>query len=97
MGMVKEHRYPLRLPKADQSALQAVVKQTGHSVSQVLVLSIRKGLPLALEALSAPAPRVTTVEPLTEAELERAYARSDEAEEVSAAALAAFQSQGRPD
>jgi hypothetical protein len=97
MSTVKEYRYPLRLPKSDRSALAAVVKRTGHSVNQVLVVSIRKGLPLALAALSGPAGRVTAVEPLAEAELERAYAHTDDSEGVSAAALAGFQSQGRPD
>jgi hypothetical protein len=98
MGTVtKEYRYPLRLTVEDESAVARVVKQTGQSINQVLVVSIRKGLPLALKALGHEPGRVTTVDPLPEAVLEQAYSLPDELDGVSAARLARFQSRRKPE
>ena len=77
-------------------AVVEIVEETGHSINSVLALSIRKGLPLAREALGRPPRRVTAVNPLPDRVLRRAYAGPDELEGVSARQLAKFQTQEEP-
>jgi hypothetical protein len=96
-SVVKEYRYPLRLSVEDETAVARVVKQTGQSINQVLVVSIRKGLPLALKALCHEAGRVTAVDPLPDEVLEQAYSLPDDLDGVSAARLARFQSRRKPE
>ena len=90
------YQYPLRLDKRDGAAVAQIVKETGQSINSVLALSIRKGLPLARQALARAPGRVTTVDPLPDHELRRIYAAPDELAGVSADQLAKFQSQKEP-
>ena len=93
----KPYNYALRLDRTDEKAIAAVVKETGLSINSILVLSIRKGLPLASQSLAKPSARVTTVDPLPDHILRRAYAVPDDAESISAEQLAKFQSQKEPE
>lgn len=61
------------------------------------MLCIRKGLPLARQALGQGTGRVTTVEPLRETVLERIYAGKGELEGIAAEQLLTFQSQPEPE
>jgi hypothetical protein len=90
------YQYPLRLDKRDGAAVAQIVKETGQSINFVLALSIRKGLPLARQALVRPPRRVTVVDPLPDHLLRRAYAEPDELDGISADQLARFQSQKEP-
>jgi len=96
MKTVKEYAYALRLPKKDKSAVSKVAKETGQSINSVLVLSIRKGLPLARAALSSPSARVTGVDPLPEEVLRKAYERRDDWNRATAEQLLNFQIQREP-
>jgi hypothetical protein len=89
-------RYPLRLDKEDGAAVAQIARETGQSIITVLAVSIRKGLPLAREALGRPPRRVTAVDPLPDRVLRRAYAGPDELDGVSAGQLAKFQTQKEP-
>ena len=93
----KPYSYALRLDRGDEKAIAAVVKETGLSINSLLVLSIRKGLPLARESLAKNSSRVTTVNPLPDHVLRRAYLVPDDSESVSAKQLAKFQSQKEPE
>jgi len=92
----KEYQYPLRLPAEEESKISDLVESSGQSINSILVLCIRKGLPLVRQALGQDAGRVTAVEPLPETVLERVYAGKDELEGVTAQELLAFQSQTQP-
>ena len=96
MKKAEEYGYALRLPKKDKSAVSRVAKQTGQSINSVLVLSIRKGLPLAQAALSPSPNRVTGVDPLPEQVLRRAYQEIDD-EKATAEQLLRFQAQQEPE
>ena len=52
------------MPAADSKALAEVVKSTGHSINSVLLMALRKGLPLARQTLCSEQGRVTNVDPL---------------------------------
>src|SRR5436190_14042701 len=93
----KEYRYPLRLPLEDEPQIAELVKKSGQSINSVLVLCIRKGLPLARQALCQNGGRVTGVNPLPTSVLERVYAQRDELDEVTAEQLLGFQSQTEPE
>ena len=95
-GPAKEYKYPLRLPSEDEPELSEVAKLSGQSINSVLVLCIRKGLPLVRRALCQDSSRVTSVEPLPESVLERIYAKADELKNVTAEQLVGFQSQTEP-
>jgi hypothetical protein len=97
MKRTGEYGYALRLPKKDKSAVSRVAKETGQSINSVLVLSIRKGLPLAHTALAAPLSRVTGVDPLPDKILRRAYQLPYDSEQASAEQLLNFQSQREPE
>ena len=92
----KEYKYPLRLPREDKPKIAKLVKESGQSTNSVLVLCIRKGLPLAREALSETSGRVTAVDPLNTSMLERIYGQKDELEGITAEQLLGFQSQTEP-
>ena len=96
MSAGKRYKYPLRLPTDDEPRIAALAKKSGLSINSVLVLCIQKGLPLAAQSLGHNT-RVTTVDPLPEAVLEKIYARSDELESVTAEQLTTFQSQTEPE
>ena len=91
----KQYKYPLRLPAEDEPKIAELVKHSGQSINSVLVMCIRKGLPLARQALR-PNTRVTAVDPLPEIVLERIYSRQDELEGVTAEQLMSFQSRAEP-
>src|SRR5437899_11365625 len=97
MSATKEYRYPLRLPMQDEPAITDLVKKSGQSINSVLVLCIRKGLPLVRQALFQETGRVTTVDPLPESVLARIYSEPDELEGVTAEELSKFQSQTEPE
>jgi hypothetical protein len=90
------YRYPLRLDSKDKQGIQAVVRETGSSINEVLILSVRKGLPLAREALARRTGRVTNVEPLPDEVWRQIYYRTDEVDECSGDDLKAVQSQSEP-
>jgi hypothetical protein len=90
------YHYPLRLDGEDGAAVAQVTRETKQSINTVLALAIRKGLPLAREALGRPPRRVTAVDPLPERLLRRAYAGPDELDGISARQLAKFQTQKEP-
>jgi len=87
------YRYRLRLDPADKQSVHAVARETGRTINQVLVTSVRKGLPLAREALGRGAGRITNVDPLPDAVWERLYSRKDEVDGCSGDELRAAQSQ----
>ena len=93
----KEYRYPLRLPSQDEGPLTQVATASGQSINTVLVLCVRKGLPLVREILCPNQGRVTVVDPLPESVLERIYENSDELEGVTSEQLQNFQSQTEPE
>jgi hypothetical protein len=95
--IAKEYRYPLRLPIEDEPQIAELVKKSGQSINSVLVLCIRKGLPLASKALGHSSGRLTTVDPLPEAVLERIYGERDELKGITAEQLLGFQSQTEPE
>jgi len=97
MKRAGEYGYALRLPKKDKSAVSKVAKATGQSINSVLVLSIRKGLPLAQAAFASPPSRVTGVDPLPDKVLRRAYELPDDSEQASSEQLLSFQSQQEPE
>ena len=97
IGKGQECRYALRLPSEDQSAVAQVVESSGQSINSILVLCIRKGLPLVRQALCRDHERVTLVDPLPDSVLERIYGEPDELEDVSAEELQRFQSQTEPE
>ncbi|SRR6266496_3745049 len=90
------YRYPLRLDRKDKQGVDAVVRATGRTINQVLILSVRKGLPLAREALSRSVGRVTNVELISDETWRRIYSRKDELDGSSTDDLKAAQSQNKP-
>jgi hypothetical protein len=96
MKRTKLYRYPLRLEQIDKRRVEAVVRASGRTINQVLTLSVRKGLPLAEQALCADAGRLTNVEPVPDRVWRRIYSRSDEVDECSGEQLKAAQSQSEP-
>ncbi|MBK9140521.1 MAG: hypothetical protein IPM17_17495 [Verrucomicrobia bacterium] len=77
------YRFSLRLPPEDQPAIESVVRESGFSINDVLVLAIRKGLSDARAALCGQRGRVSSVDPLPEAVLDRIYsAPDDDAESI---------------
>lgn len=96
MNRTKLYRYPLRLDHSDKSRIEAVVRASGRTINQVLTLSVRKGLPLAKEALCANAGRLTNVEPVPDRIWRRVYSRQDEVDKCSGAQIKAAQSQSEP-
>lgn len=93
----KNYRYPLRMPGEDSIALNDLVKESGHSINDVLLLAIRKGLPLAREALKRDTGRITNVDPLPDKVWRRIYSRPDEMSKVTGKQLAASQIQTEPE
>src|SRR5438046_1197197 len=93
----KEYRYPLRLPLEDEPQIAELVKKSGQSINSVLVLCIRKGLPLASKALGHSSGRVTSVDPLPESVLQRIYGEKDELEDITSDQLMRFQSRTEPE
>lgn len=96
-GTAKEYRYPLRLPVEDETKISELVKRSGQSINSVLVLCVRQGLPIVRQALCQDSGRVTAIEPLPEAVLERIYAAKDELQDITAEQLTGFQSQTEPE
>ena len=96
MKRTKLYRYPLRLDRSDKGKIDAVVRASGRTINQVLTLSVRKGLPLAKEALCASVGRLTNVEPVPDRVWRRIYSRPDQLDKFSAAQLKAAQSQSEP-
>ena|SRR5438309_4674513 len=90
------YRYPLRLDRKDKQGVDAVVRATGRTINQVLILSVRKGLPLAREALSRTAGRITNVEPVPDETWRRIYSRKDELDNSSSDEIKSVQSQNEP-
>ncbi len=80
MNEAQVYRFSLRLPPEDQPAIEAVVRESGTSINDVLVLAIRKGLAGARHALCADRGRVCAVEPLPEEVLDRIYRQPDDDE-----------------
>jgi len=91
------YRYPLRLDRADKKSVDAVARESGRSINQVLVTSVRKGLPLARQALAPARERLTNVAPLPDAVWRRIYSRKDEVDDFSGQELRAVQSQREPE
>jgi hypothetical protein len=96
MRTAKPYRYPLRLGAEDKQHVDALVRTSGRSINDVLVLSLRRGLPFVREALSPLGERLTTVKPLSEATWHRVYSQKDELDAISSAHLRAAQSQRKP-
>jgi hypothetical protein len=96
MAIAKNYRYPLRLDPLDKSKVDEVVRTSGRSISQVLILSLKKGLPLARAALCADSERVTNVKPLSDHVWKRIYCRKDELDKYSADQIKSLQSQMEP-
>ena len=96
MKHARRYRYTLRLDPADKRSLDAVARETGRTINQVQVTSVRKGLPLAREALGREGRRITNVDPLPGAIWRRLYSRKDEVDGCSGD-LRAVQSQREPD
>jgi hypothetical protein len=90
------YRYPLRLDQTDKRSIEAVVRASGRTINQVLTLSLRKGLPLAKQALCPDAGRLTNIEPLPDAVWRRIYSRRDEVDKYTGEQLKAVQSQNEP-
>jgi hypothetical protein len=97
MKKVKPYRYPLRLDPEDKRSVDAVVGASGRTINQVLVLSLRRGLPLAKEALCPEPSRLTNVKSVPDAVWRRVYSRKDELDDLSSEQLKAAQSQREPE
>ena len=93
MKVAKAYRYPLRLDRQDKRKIDEVVKTSGRSISQVLTLSVRKGLPLARQALCPDSQPLTNVEPLPDHVWKRIYSKTDELDDYSAEQIRSAQSQ----
>ena len=93
----KDYKYPLRLPVEDEPEIAELARRFGQSINSVLVLCIRKGIPIARQALLQDTGRVTAVDPLPDSVLERIYSEKDELEGVTADDLTRFQSQTEPE
>jgi hypothetical protein len=93
---VKRYRYSLRLDAEDKRRVDAVVKASGRTINQVLVLSLRSGLPLAEDALCRKPDRLTNVEPIPDEVWRRIYSRGDELDGLTGHQLKAAQSQEDP-
>ena len=91
------YRYPLRLNRADKKNVDAVARESGSTINQVLITSIRKGLPLAREALRQGRGRIANVDPLPDEIWRRIYCHEDEMDSVSAHDLRLAQSQREPE
>jgi hypothetical protein len=96
MSVKAAYRYSLRLDRKDKRSVDAVVKASRRTINQVLVLSVRKGLPLAREALCWTSERITNVEPIPDEVWRRIYSRKDEVDEYSGEDLKAAQSRAEP-
>jgi hypothetical protein len=96
MSVKAPYRYPLRLDRKDKQSVDAVVRATGRTINQVLILSVRKGLPLAREALCPASERITNVEPIPDEVWRRIYSRKDELDEWTGDDLKSAQSQAEP-
>jgi len=97
MKQTTTYRYPLRLDRADKRSVDAVARETGRTINQVLVTSVRKGLPLAREALGREGGRIANVDPLPDAIWRRLYSRKDEVDGCSGDGLKEVQSQREPE
>jgi len=84
------------MPGEDSSAVAELVKGSGQSINDVLLLAIRKGLPLAREALRIQSGRITNVEPLPEKVWRRIYSQPDELAGVPPEQMSASQIQNEP-
>src|SRR5438128_2352181 len=91
------YRYPLRLHQRDKKNVETVARVTGSTINQVLVTSIRKGLPLAQEALSQQSQRITNVDTLPDHVWRRIYTHKDELDGLNDDDLRAVQSQKEPE
>jgi hypothetical protein len=96
MKRAKVYRYPLRLDQVDKRSVEALVRASGRTINQVLTLSVRKGLPLARQALCIDAGKLTNVEPVPDQIWRRIYSRRDEVDKCSGEQLKAAQSQSEP-
>ena len=91
------YRYPLRLDSADQRNVASVAKESGRTINQVLVTSVRKGLPLAREALCQAKGKISNVKPLPDSVWRHIYSHKDEFDRIPRRALAKSQSQREPE
>jgi len=88
---------PLRIDPKDRQQLRALAEESGHTINDVVSLALRKGLPLARAAL-CPLGRLTNVEPLDDAALDRCYGDGpQEQDEVGVQRFMAAQSFGGAD
>lgn len=95
MSVVKS--YASRLPSDAARRLAEAKKVTGLSVNDLIVQCVRINLATVASALAPKPGRVTNVEPLPKAVLDRIYStRKDDTEGLTAKQLAAMQSQTDP-
>ena len=91
------HDYALRIPMDKAQALAYAKEETGLSVNQLLMLCVDKALTDVVNSLR-PAPRIHNVPPLSQAELQRYYSRTDDPmDAVTPAQLMASQIQEAPE
>ena len=90
------YRYPLRLDDGDKRRIEAVVRASGRTINEVLTLSVRKGLPLAKQALCPEDQCLTNVRPLPDKVWRKIYSRHDEVDDCSPKQLKSIQSQAEP-
>lgn len=85
---------PLRVPKDLMAEVESTAKSLALSKADVMRQSMRLGLPRLRERLAAQGGRVTNVDPLPEAVLNRLYSEREEDEASIRRSLAA-QPKGR--
>ena len=73
---MKSETYPLALPPPLLREIRRTAKQTGLSLAEAMRQSLRLGLPKLREQLSSN--RITNVDPLPEAILERIYSTTED-------------------
>jgi hypothetical protein len=73
---MKSQSYPLALPQPLLREIRRTARETGLSLAEAMRQSLKLGLPKLREQLGAK--RVTNVDPLPEAVLERIYSTSQD-------------------
>jgi hypothetical protein len=80
-SILRERKYPLRVPGKDAKAVDRLRKSSGLSFNRIVVLCIQRGLPTVRDSLTGRDRRLTNVEPISRKELERLYDRREEDEQ----------------
>ena len=70
-------QYPLRLPIADAQSLATASEQTAQPVSQLIIQCVRRALADVVASNRPKSNRLTNVDPLPDAVLDRIYSQPE--------------------